>query len=267
MIIVILAGLVCAGLVYRRSAQDVDFRGATRLMRALEENDTQLARELLENGTDISVQDKSGQTALFYVARYAEEPSLLYKFLLSGADPLAQDKHGYTPLMYAAQHNSSPTLVRALAKHGGFSDEQITNRNRALLLAARHNNSAVIKTLLSTHASPSFTTPDGKTAADLLAANEHLSAQEKNDFRQAMLILEILEARSTFTNNIKSGKTDKESAPSKTIPTPIEKPASKPTLKQMEQSVDHPLQTIDPEKEANSPIIDTPLVSIPKDVK
>ena len=259
-LIVILAGLVCAGLVYRHFAQDVDSRGATRLMRALEENDTQRARELLENGTDIFAQDKSGQTALFYVARHADDPVLLYKLLLSGADPLAQNKHGYTPLMYAAQYNSSPALIKALAKHGGFSADQITNRNQALLVAARHNNATVIKTLLSAHASPAFTTPDGKTAADFLADNEHLSPQEKTDFRQAMLVLEILEARNTFTNNIKPGKTEKKSSQAKTTP-------AKPVLKQMEQPADHPLQNIDPEKEAATSATDTPLVSIPKDEK
>ncbi len=259
----ILAGLVCAGLLYRQVAQEVDSRGATRLMRALEENDTQRARELLETGTDIFAQDKSGQTALFYVARHAEEPALLYKLLLSGDNPLAQDKHGYTPLMYAAKYNPSPVLIKALAKHGGLSADYTANRNRALLVAARHNNLAVIKALLNTNASSAFTTPDGKTAADLLADNEHLSPQEKTDLRQALLVLEILEARNTFANNVKPGKAEKKSPQAKT--SPAKKPVPKPTLKQMEQPVTQPLQAATQAETENSQATPPPLVSIPQE--
>lgn len=228
-LIAILAGLICGGLLYRNLAQDIDSRGATRLMRALEENDTQLARELLESGTDISVQDKSGQTALFYVARHVDNPALLHKLLVAGANPLAQDKHGYTPLMRAAESNPSALIVKILAKQGGLSAEQTENKNRALLLAAEHNQAAVIKTLLGAYADPAFAGADGRTAADVLVDNEHLSAQEKNDFRQAMLVLEILEMREQFKNTLSAPKGKKnvtsadKAASSKSTRTPQEK--------------------------------------------
>ena len=228
-LIAMLAGLICAGLLYRYLAQEVDSRGATRLMRALEENDTQRARKLLEEGTDITAQDKSGQTALFYVARHADDPALLHKLLLAGANPLAQDKHGYTPLMRAAESNPAAIITKVLSKQGGLSAQQIENRNQALLLAARHNQAAVIKALLGAHANSSFAGVDGKTAADLLADNEHLSTAEKNDFRQTMLVLEILEAREQFKQSFtprataKSGTTAAKPASSNAARIPQEK--------------------------------------------
>ncbi len=241
-IIAILAGVIGGGLWYRYMALDVDSRGATRLMRALEENDTQLARELLEQGTDISAQDKSGQTALFYVARHADEPALLYKLLVAGADPLAKDKQGYTPLMRAAEFNGSARMVKALAKQGGFSHAQTVNKNKALLVAARHNQLGVIKTLLGSYADPSVAGEDGKTASDLLTENEHLSTQEKNDLRQAMLVLEILQARERFKKTTLPNKWNKkeEKIISKdlkaTSKTPLRTPQEKPMLPLAPQS-------------------------------
>ena len=70
-----MVGLIGGGLLYRHFAQDVDSRGATRLMRAIEENDTEKAEKLLD-GQEVNVRDKSGQTALFYAARNGPKSNL-----------------------------------------------------------------------------------------------------------------------------------------------------------------------------------------------
>ena len=44
----------------------------------------------------------------------------------------------------------------------------------------------------------------GKGAAAFLDENEKLTEQEKADFRQVMLVLEILEARQQFANSMKA---------------------------------------------------------------
>ncbi len=51
-----MVGLIGGGLLYRHFAQDVDSRGATRLMRAIEENDTEKAEKLLD-GQEVNVRD------------------------------------------------------------------------------------------------------------------------------------------------------------------------------------------------------------------
>lgn len=195
-------GLIGGGLFYRHLAQDVDSRGATRLMRAIEENDAGKMGKLLYAG-DVNVRDKAGQTALFYAARHATEPKVIYQLIIAGADPLATDKSGNTPLTTAAKYNPSAEVVMALAKQGNKHPQQQMNKNKALQRAAKYNSAGVIKALLIAHASPAAL-KEGPSAAAYLAENEILTEQEKNDYRQVMLVLEILEAREQFAKNMKS---------------------------------------------------------------
>ena len=210
--IAIMIGLISGGLLYRHLAQEVDSRGATRLMRAIEENDTDKAVKLLDT-SDVNVRDKSGQTALFYAARHATDPKIVYKLIVAGADPLATDKSGDTPLIIAAKYNSSTEVVIALAKQSHRASQQI-NKDMALVKAARYNTAKIIKTLLITQASPAALEPNGKGAAAFLDENEKLTEQEKADFRQVMLVLEILEGREQFANSMKAAPTKEPAASS-----------------------------------------------------
>ncbi len=225
--ILVLIAFIAGGLYYRHVAQDVDSRGATRLMRALEDNDTDKMRELLEQTPDVHARDKAGHTALFYAARYAQDPLVLHKLVAAGADTLATDKHGYTPLMTAAQYNHSPRVILALTRYGRFLEPQTANKNKALAVAARHNTAEIIKILLVSGADPVM--PTGQNVGNLLAENTLLTEQEKTDLRQVMLLLEILEARDKFRkenypktsekNKPKMKGTDFKPIP----PTPVEK--------------------------------------------
>ena len=222
-IIGILVGVIAGGLAYRHFAQDVDSRGATRLMRAIEDNDFEKMEELLPTA-DVNVRDKSGQTALFYAARHATEPKTVYRLIVAGADPFATDKQGNTALMTAAAQNTAVPVVMALASRPGNSLEQRQqNLNNALMMAAKYNTAAVIKALLIANANPAGIA-HGRPLAEYLAANEKLTEQEKNDYRQVMLILEILEGREKFlkqypgltagkTGSQKTKESKKETAP------------------------------------------------------
>ncbi len=196
-IIGILVGVIAGGLAYRHFAQDVDSRGATRLMRAIEDNDLEKMEQLLSTA-DVNVRDKAGQTALFYAARHATEPKTIYRLIVAGADPFATDKQGNTALMTAAAQNTAVPVVMALASRPSNSLEQRQqNLNKALVLAAKYNTAAVIKALLIANATP-LEAAHERPMAEYLAANEKLTEQEKNDYRQAMLVLEILEGREKF---------------------------------------------------------------------
>ena len=231
--IAIIIVFIGGGLLYRHMAQDVDSRGATRLMRALEENDTEKTRQLLANGTDIHARDKSGQTALFYAAHYANDPLSLHRLVVAGADTFAKDKYGYTPLMTAAKYNSSPRMIIALTRYGRFLKEQNENKDKALAVAAQYNNATIIKTLLITGANPSQ--PDGSNAADLLINNEKLSEQEKTDLRYVMLVLEILEARDKFHKENYSKPMEKRAETPQEKPVE-KKPASEPEPKKIDSA-------------------------------
>ncbi len=206
-----MVGLVGGGLLYRHFAQDVDSRGATRLMRAIEENDTEKAEKLLD-AQEVNVRDKSGQTALFYAARNVTDPKVIYKLIVVGADPLATDKSGNTPLTTAAKYNTSPAVVMALAKQSAQSDQQQENIDKALVQAAKHNTAEVIKALLAAQANPVGAQGPKRNANVFLAENERLTEQEKQDYRQVMLVLEILEQRAKYAKPIEGG-----------LPKPVEK--------------------------------------------
>lgn len=225
--IAIMIGFISGGLLYRHFAQDVDSRGATRLMRAIEENDTGKALKLLST-EDINVRDKSGQTALFYAAKHVTEPKVIYKLIVAGADPMALDKAGNTPLVTAAKYNPSAEIVMALAKHSQRALQQQENKDKALIKAAKYNTAEVIKTLLIAQASPAAFESNGKGAAEYLADNEKLTEQEKNDYRQVMLILEILEGREKFAKFAAAAQSKpKEKTESKNQQTSIQKSADK----------------------------------------
>lgn len=237
--VAILSVLIAGGLAYRHFAQELDSRGATRLMRALEENDIEKTQDLLETA-NIHARDKSGQTALFYAARYAQQPQIIHKLLLAGADPFTTDKHGQTPLMAAAVSNPHPAVIKVLARQGGGAAAQQHNKDQALLVAARTNTLPIIKMLLVAHANPAVQDASGRQAADYLAENLKLSDTEKADLRQVMLTLEILDGREQFSAAYASKQPEKtESAPApkpKSTQKPAEKktvPAPKPIEKEM----------------------------------
>ncbi|MBR2081648.1 MAG: ankyrin repeat domain-containing protein [Elusimicrobiaceae bacterium] len=222
----IIIGLISGGLLYRHFAQETDSRGATRLMRALEENDMTRMDDLLTSHA-VNMRDKSGQTALFYAARHASQPQIIHKLILAGADTFATDKQGNTPLMIAAAYNPNPVITKVLARQGGTSSAQQQNKNKALLMAVRHNTLSVIKTLLIAHADPAFVTPDGRAVASYLAANEQLSETEKTDLRQVMLLLEIVDARAQYTQGLQKTNVLKHEDAVATLPTETRQPAEK----------------------------------------
>lgn len=258
-----MVGLIGGGLLYRHFAQDVDSRGATRLMRAIEENDTEKAEKLLD-GQEVNVRDKSGQTALFYAARNVTDPKVIYKLIVAGADPLATDKSGNTPLTTAAKYNTSPAVVMALAKQLAQSDQQQENKDKALVQAAKHNTAEVIKTLLAAQANPVGAQANKRNAYVFLAENERLTEQEKQDYRQVMLVLEILDQRAKYAKSLERGQPKpvekkienkgaqspaKKETASQTKPTQETKPAAPTATKTATDKPDKPSNLVPQERQ------------------
>lgn len=191
--VLIVGILLAGGMYFRYRDAGLDERGATRLMRAFEEQaQTKDTLRLIKRSEDLNVRDKSGQTALFYAARYTQDDALLREMLAAGANLHAADREGKTPLMIAAQYNPSPEVVSVFAVNGAHVNAADNRGDTALMLAAKGNTSDVIKMLLRSKADPDLKNNQGQSAADLLAENEKLSTEEKVDYRQAMLILSIL---------------------------------------------------------------------------
>ncbi len=190
----LVVALLTGGLYLRYRVKDTDARGATRLMRSIENHaQTEKTVELIEESKDINVRDKSGQTALFYAARSAQDPQVVRDLLEAGANLHIADETGQTALMVAARYNPSVGVLEEFTKNGAHVNAADNQGNTALLLAAQYNNADVIKALLRAKADPDLKGPEGRTVAQALAENTQLSDQEKTDYRQAMLVLSILQ--------------------------------------------------------------------------
>lgn len=191
--VLLVAGLLSGGLYLRYHNKDTDARGATRLMRSIENHaELQDTIKLIEKSKDINVRDKAGKTALFYAARSAQDPQVVRGLLDAGANLHIADEEGQTALMEAAQYNPSVAVLEEFTKNGAHVNAADNAGNTALFLAAQYNTAPVIKALLRAKADPDLPGPEGKTVAQALAENTHLTDQEKTDYRQAMLVLSIL---------------------------------------------------------------------------
>jgi ankyrin repeat protein len=76
-----------------RSAEDKPL-----LNLALEEDNGEISRLLIENGADLNVQDKSGDTPLHIATSYTKKIELAKLLIEKKADINARDIYGYTPL-------------------------------------------------------------------------------------------------------------------------------------------------------------------------
>lgn len=181
------------GLTYRYFVRDTDSRGATKLMRAIENNEElKNTSKLIAKTQDINVRDKKGQTALLYAVRHSQEADLVRNLLNAGADAQTSDNQGYTPILVAAKNNPSPEIIRLLTLYGGDVNAPGPDGLTPLELAAQHNTGPVLETLLRSNAD--LKTENGPVE-NLILGNAKLSETEKANYRQLLLILSILEDR------------------------------------------------------------------------
>ena len=188
--------LIGGGLTYRYVTRDTDSRGATRLMRAIEQNDSfKSMTKLIAKTQNINARDKKGQSALFYALKHSQDEELVRSLLMAGADADTPDSNGDTPLLFAARNNPSAEIMNMLVHYGGDVHQTDKNGFSPLALAARYNSGEVITALLRTDASLDITGDNGKNLEDLISENMKLSDMEKNNYRQVIFIVSLLEAR------------------------------------------------------------------------
>lgn len=108
------------------------------LLKAAQKGDTDTIETLLDRGVDVNVEDKLGNTPLFYAAKIGDTPTL--DLLLEHRAHIDnQNKAGATPLM----------------------------------IAAKYGHEHIITNLLEKGANPSITNNRGTTAARIAKAYEH----------------------------------------------------------------------------------------------
>lgn len=192
--VVALILLFGGGFWYRYRQNATDERGATKLMRSFEEEETDQQKliRLIRHTDNVNERDKSGRTALFYAARRSTDAEPVSFLLRMGADLSVTDELGQTSLMTAVRYNSSEKVLAQLLVAGAPINAADHDGFTALMIAARHNTPGIVKKLVRAGADPDIKNKEGKTAADFLAENKKFSEEEKNDFLLAFKVLSII---------------------------------------------------------------------------
>ena len=118
--------------------------GQTGLMVAVVSGAHEMIGLLLEEGADITVTDRQGNTVL-HAARDAEAISLLVE---SGANVNAQSRAGETALWRAVVKNQNGPLAKALLDAGATPDLTPENEAPALAYAVERQDAGLVRMLL-----------------------------------------------------------------------------------------------------------------------
>ncbi|WP_144527789.1 ankyrin repeat domain-containing protein [Peribacillus simplex] len=118
-----------------------------QLIQAVERNETERIRRLIEQGADINTQDSEGRTATM-IATYNNDVETAKILIEAGADVNIQDDMKNSPFLYAGAEGYVNILKLAIE---AGADPSITNRygGTALIPASEHGYVEVIKELLT----------------------------------------------------------------------------------------------------------------------
>ena len=116
---------------------------------------------LIQEGADVNVTDKDGNTPLIHVAGYSPPKDL--KFLIeNGAEVNAVGENGMTPLMRAAAYNSNLDVLRFLIENG--ADVIAVDNNKSTLIDyASHNPNIEVMRLLIEKGARNVANRNGET--------------------------------------------------------------------------------------------------------
>lgn len=147
----------------RANANVRDAAGNTPLMLVYKTGNFALAKELVEKGASVNVQDpQTGKTPLIQAAFEGKDAQYNF-FLQHGASVTSQTKEGITALHYAAG-GDDPEFIEALIKKGADVNAQTVNGLTPLEAAVANGSSANVPLLLASGADIDRRNNEGKTA-------------------------------------------------------------------------------------------------------
>src|SRR3990170_4508478 len=166
------------------------------LSNAVNANDVDRMKFLVEKGADVNKPDPQGWTPLQNAARQRKD-GMIKALIELGADVNRPDDSGTTPLVTAAMRDHVPS-IKVLVEKGanieqpgpqGFRPlalaiaENKYESAKALMEAATHNSAPMIGLLMDAGADPALKNQQGQTATDVAEKNGNLEAA------QAILVL------------------------------------------------------------------------------
>jgi ankyrin repeat protein len=143
-----------------------------RLVNALAERNTALARTLIKSGVDVNAARADGATALLWAAHW-DDRDAVDLLLRAGANANAADDHGVTPLAAACENASEPTVIRLLGA-GANPNAAQANGLTPLMTAARTGSVAVVNALLTRGAAVNAVTVTHEKALMWAVGERHL---------------------------------------------------------------------------------------------
>lgn len=135
--------------------------GKTPLIQAVTENNTNAARELLDNGAAIDGRSPNGQTPLI-TAAYGGDRDMVKFLLQHGASIDAQDDDGFTALLWATYSNQMD-VINVLLANGADIERAGTQGHTALVIAVEQNHLEALLLLLQRGANMNTQLNEGST--------------------------------------------------------------------------------------------------------
>lgn len=134
----------------------------TALLVAIDKDENEMARFLIDRGADVNVADIKGLTPLTAAAGKGDFE--MFEFLLAeGADPNIPDRNGRTTLLAAAE-SGNVEIVNALLAKGPDPNYADATGHTPLLLAIKEGNTEAAMVLLANGADPYIANADGRTS-------------------------------------------------------------------------------------------------------
>lgn len=141
-----------AGTLIRGQTPDVrDRNGAPALFVALQFNQPEMFRFLIEKGAKVRAKDRAGDTLLAVLAN-TKQLSIAELVLQSGADPDRYGANGEPPIIIAARASGIDMIRLLLAYDVDFEATDLTGRS-ALSIAREQRSQAIVDLLLEAGAS------------------------------------------------------------------------------------------------------------------
>ncbi|MCZ6540171.1 MAG: ankyrin repeat domain-containing protein [Nitrospinae bacterium] len=123
------------------------YQGRTLLYGAVQREDTECAKFLIERGAQVDFEDKNKNTPLFHAVDYGhEQPVTLLLDHRARVDE--KNERGITPFFQAVNKNQT-RLAEILLQHGADIHFRANNKNTALHIAAQQGHKEMVQLLLT----------------------------------------------------------------------------------------------------------------------
>lgn len=137
----------------------------TALMQAVQRNDAEMVSALLSAGADVNMKDSDGDTALTRL-RDGATVALVRTLKAAGAKVNHKNRYGSTPLINAAE-NDSPEVLKELLESGAKVNVKSKAGRTALMEAVQYGLIENVKLLLNAGADVNVKDENGETALTL----------------------------------------------------------------------------------------------------